>query len=62
MTVSNTGEVVIKFSDEFLVPDNVTEIDSTVLDVKLIQWTSVEPSLLGFKWSTTEFTSDSVKL
>lgn len=39
MFVSNTGEVDIKFSEEFIVPSNITKLDSSVLDVRLIPWT-----------------------
>lgn len=45
-----------------MIPGKPEEIDSEVLDLKIIQGTNVDPKYLGFSWNLTEFAIDNLKL
>ena len=62
LKVSGTGKVTIRFSEKLLIPGKPEEIDSEVLDLKIIQGTNVDPKYLGFSWNLTEFAIDNLKL
>jgi hypothetical protein len=61
MKISDTGEVKIIFTEEFLVIEK-EKIDDSVLEVKLHPRTNTKPSLLEFSWKTSSFTSTQMTL
>ena len=60
MTVTNTGEVEITFSEDFLLVDPL-DIDSA-LTLELMPFTDSRPEMQGFYWRTTSFTESSLTL
>lgn len=54
-SISNNGEVKIKFNLELIVPNDTSQINEDVLEVILIEGEYSDRRKLGFKWSLMEF-------
>ena len=57
MTTSNEGQLKIYFSELFIIPSNfTTNINNSVLDLKIKSKSGVDPKYLNFTWTTVEYT------
>jgi len=54
-SISNLGLVTLQFSEDMLVPSNFTEIDSSVLEIKLLPGIENDEIHLGFTWEVVDF-------
>ena len=56
MTTSNEGLLKIYFSEQFIIPSKFNiNINTTVLDVKLISKSGVDPKFQKFNWTTMDY-------
>lgn len=57
MWVQNDGYAIIYFSEPVMNPEDLSVIDETMLDVKLLTTNDLYEQMLGFTWSISAFTS-----
>lgn len=57
LMTSNQGVLDIYFSETMVIPSNLSAIDASVLDVKLISGTSSDAKYHTFTWEAVDFSS-----
>ena len=55
MKIDNSGRVKIQFSDDLIIPSDLSKIDFMVLNIEIIESGEVDSDNLKFTWSVTAF-------
>ena len=57
VATNNEGLVTIYFSESFIIPSNISSIDNTVLDLKIIPYDTTNLDFLKFTWNVNDYTN-----